>query len=166
MKLSPIFTFAFFSALLLNALPLKAVPAPVIEEGKKVKMNYSLSSEGKQLDSTANKAPLEFVYGEPGLLPALQKNMQGLKAGDKKQFTLTPAQGFGEINPKARVDIPRANFREAKVEKGMVFTVPGKNGAPLTGLVYEIKKDFVVIDFNHPLAGKTVTFDIEILEVK
>ncbi len=160
----PILLFAV--SLFLNAAPVKAASAPVIEEGKKVKMNYTLTSDGKQIDSTANKPPLEFIFGEPALLPALQKNVQGLKAGDHKKFTLAPKEGFGELNPKALVEVPRANFHDAKVEKGMVFSTPGKNGRPVNGVVHEVKKDTVVIDFNHPLAGKTVIFDVESLEVK
>jgi len=149
-----------------NAAPARAASWPVIEEGKKVKMTYTLTADGKEIDSTANKPPLEFVFGEPALLPALQKNVQGLKAGDHKKFTLTPKEGFGEVNPKARVEVPLANFHEAKVEKGMVFSTPGKNGQPVNGVVHEVRKDIVVIDFNHPLAGKTVVFDVEILDVK
>ena len=161
------FTFLVVTAcLFLNALPLKAAPSVVIEEGKRVKMNYRLMADGKEIDSTAKKPPLEFVLGEPGLLPALQKNVEGLKAGEHKKFTLTPLEGFGEMNPKALVEIPRANFHNAKVEKGMVFSTPGKNGAPMNGIVHEVRKDVVVIDFNHPLAGKTVTFEVEILDVK
>ena len=165
MKMRFVFPTLMFASLFLNPLPAKAADV-VIEEGKKVKMKYTLTESGKPLDSTANKPPLDFVFGEPGLLPALQKNVQGLKAGDHKKFTLTPAEGFGELNPKALVEVPRANFHEAKVEKGMTFTAPGKNGMPLNGIVHEVRKDTVVIDFNHPLAGKTVTFDVEILEVK
>ncbi len=163
-RLSAILLFAAF--ILLNAALLKAAPSPVIEEGKKVKMNYTLIADGKEMDSTAKKPPLEFVFGEPALLPALQKNVQGLKAGDRKKFTLKPADGFGEINPKALVEVPLANFHQAKVEKGMVFSTPGKNGQPVNGVVHEVRKDIVVIDFNHPLAGKTVVFDVEILDVK
>lgn len=163
--MNPRLAFLIFAALFLNPLPAKAGDV-VIEEGKKVKMKYVLTADGKEMDSTAVKPPLDFVYGEPGLLPALQKNVQGLKAGDHKKFTLTPAEGFGELNPQALVEVPRANFREAKVEKGMVFTTSGKNGQPMNGIVHEVREDKVVIDFNHPLAGKTVTFDVEILEVK
>ena len=165
MKIRPA-VLSFAACVLLNAATVKAAPEPVIEEGKKVKMNYTLTSEGKQIDSTANKAPLEFVFGEPALLPALQKNVQGLKAGARKKFTLKPKEGFGELNPKALVEVPLANFHNAKVEKGMVFTTPGKNGLPVNGIVHEVRKNTVMIDFNHPLAGKTVVFDVEILEVK
>ncbi len=161
------FAILFFAAwVLLNPAPARAVSAPVIEEGKKVKMTYTLTADGKEIDSTANKPPLEFVFGEPALLPALQKNVQGLKAGAHKKFTLTPKEGFGEVNPKALVEVPLANFHQAKVEKGMAFSTPGKNGQPVNGVVHEVRKDIVVIDFNHPLAGKTVIFDVEILDVK
>ena len=167
MKKRPLFLLLIAFALLCwNAVILIAGRDPVIEEGKKVKMSYSISTDGKEVDSSANKPPLDFVFGEPGLLPSLQQNVKGLKTGDKKKFTVGPKDGFGEPDPKAVVEVPRANFKDEKIEKGMIFSTPGKNGMPLKGVIQEVKKDVVVIDFNHPLAGKTVTFDVEILEVK
>ena len=166
MKKYWIFTVVAALMLSLGQTPLQAEAATTIAEGKKVKMKYTLSADGKQVDGTQNKPPLEFVFGEPNILPALQKNVAGLKSGDHKKFTLTPAEGFGQPNPKALVQIPRANFHNSKVEKGMTFTTTGKNGRPLNGIVEEVKKDVVMINFNHPLAGKTVTFDVEILDVK
>ncbi len=158
----------FLSASLFSfsARPVHAAADTVIGQGKKVKMNYSLSADGKEVDSTAHKPTVEFTFGDPNLLAALQQNVKGLKAGDHKKFTLKPEEGFGKPNPKALIEIPLANFHNAKITKGMTFRTAGKNGAPVIGVIQEVRKDKVLIDFNHPLAGKTVTFDVEILEVK
>lgn len=155
-------TFLFnFSA---HAEEAKA-PAGVVDAGKKVKMHFTMKSEGAVLESTDGKEPFEFVYGKDPMIPGVEAALKGLKVGDKKQLSLTPENAFGPINPKAVVEFPKDQFKEKKIEAGMVFNGQGKGGIPLRGTVKEVKKDTVVLDFNHPLAGKNLDLNFEVIEI-
>lgn len=137
----------------------------VIDTGKKVKMHFTMKSEGAVLESTQGKEPFEFTFGKDPMIPGLEEALKGLKAGHKKQLSLTPEKAFGPRNPKAVVEFPKSQFKEQKIEPGMMFTGQGQGGVPLKGIVKEVKKDTVVLDFNHPLAGKNLDLDAEIIEV-
>ena len=138
----------------------------VIENGKSVKLNYTLTVDGKVIDSSEGKAPMTFVFGQNRLVPGLEKGILGLKRGDKKSLTLPPEEAYGPANPQAIVEAPKASFQAKDIQPGMAFSASGAQGEPMTGVVKELRGDMVVLDFNHPLAGKTLLFDIEVLEVK
>lgn len=137
-----------------------------IEKGKTVTMHYTMSVDGKVVDTTRDSKPFTFVYGTDPMLPGLEKGVKGLEAGDETTLTLSPSEGFGKVNPQALVEVSKSQFREQKIEPGMWFTTQGQNGQPLRAVVKEVRDDTVVLDFNHPFAGKTVQFDVEILDVK
>jgi len=143
----------------------KKTESNVIEAGKKVKMNFTMKSEGTILESTEGKEPFEFIFGKDPMIPGVEEALKGLKVGDKKELSLTPENAFGPVNPKAVVEFPRSQFKEKKIEAGMVFNGQGKGGVPLQGTVKEVKKNTVVLDFNHPLAGKHLDLDFEVIEV-
>lgn len=138
-----------------------------IDDGKKVKMHYVMKVDGKVVDDTHQKGPFEFVYGDKApLIPGLQKGLKGLKTGEHKTLVVPPEEAFGKTNDKALLEVPKAKLPVQEVQVGMVFTLPGQEGGePAQGVVKELKKDTAVLDFNHPLAGKAVQFDVEILEV-
>ncbi len=137
----------------------------VIDVGKKVKMNFTMKSNGTVLETTEGKAPFEFTFGEHPMILGVQNALKGLKAGDKKSLTLTPENAFGQINPKAVMEFPKTQFPKADIKPGMVFNAKGKEGMPLRGIVKEVKKDTIILDFNHPLAGKELQVDFEVIEV-
>lgn len=138
----------------------------VIEKGKKVMLNYTLTVDGKVLDSSAGKEPLIFIYGDMALIPGLEKALLGLKQGDKKHLTFAPQEAYGSVDPKAVIEVPRTNFpAEPEIEPGMVFTSHDPQGGDLNGTVKELRGDKVLLDFNHPLAGKSLDFDVEIVSV-
>lgn len=142
----------------------KEAPA-TIENGKSIKLNYTLTVDGEKIDSSEGKGPMTFVFGENRLVPGLEKGILGLKKGDKKSLTLTPEEAYGPANPQAVVEAPRASFQAKDIQPGMAFSASGAQGEPMTGVVKELRGDMVLLDFNHPMAGKTLTFDIEVLEV-
>ncbi len=160
--------FALISIFLLNfsvrAEEIKS-QGNVIEAGKKVKMHFTMKSEGAILESTEGKEPFEFIFGKDPMILGVEEVLKGLKAGDKKQLSMKPEKAFGEVNPKAIVEFPKSQFKEKKIEAGMIFNGQGKDGVPLRGTVKEVKKDTVVLDFNHPLAGKNLDLDFEVIEV-
>ncbi len=147
------------------SVPAMAAAPVVVSEGKKVKMNFTLESDGKIVDKSFETKPFEFIYGSQSLLPGLQKGVTGLKGGDEKKLVLKPEEAFGLVNPQAVVEVPKDRFAQKDIKPGMFFSAPGKNGAPMKGMVKEVRPATVLLDFNHPLAGKTVQFNIKILEV-
>ncbi len=162
-------TFASFllvtQLLTLNACA-KEAAAPVIAKGKTVKLNYTLKTDGKVVDTTTGKKPISFIYGEKHLLPNFEKALEGLKAGDKKSFTLEPKDAYGLVNPKAIVEVPKTNFPpKQELKPGMFFTAHDTKNGPLQGRIQELKGDKVVLNFNHPLAGKTLNFDVEVVSI-
>ena len=157
-----------FAALLLtlSCAHLFAAAAPIlVDAGKKVKLNYTMKADGQVVETTVGKQPFEFVYGEQHIFAPLEKAIKGLSAGEHKQVTLQPEEAFGPVNPKAIVEVPRAQFKEQEIKAGMVFTSAGKDGAPVHGTVQEIKKDTVVLNLNHPLAGKVLDMEVDIVAV-
>jgi FKBP-type peptidyl-prolyl cis-trans isomerase 2 len=137
----------------------------IIESGRKIKMHYTMEVEGKVIDSTRNRQPFEFVDGKDPIIPGLEAEMKGLKAGDHKEFTVTSENAFGSHEAAAVIRIPRKNLPEGDIKPGMTYTTKGEGARPMRGVVQTVEGDIVVLDFNHPLAGKELHFEIDIIEV-
>ena len=133
---------------------------------------YSLNVDGQVVDSTTKDNPLEFVYGAGYLLPKFEEQIKGLGAGDKFEFTLTPAEGYGETVQEAVVDLPKSTFmvggeiEEGLLDVGNQIPMSTKDGQHLLGVVSKVEGETVTMDFNHPMAGKTLNFSGEIVGVR
>jgi len=139
----------------------------VVSEGKTVKVNYTMKVGGKVLETSIGRKPLQFKAGSHQVIPGFEKAVMGMKAGQKKSFSVSPAEGYGLEDPKAIKSIPKKQIPpDIKPKAGMILDTKGKNGQRVPVKVVEVKKDVVVINFNHPLAGKTLSYDVEVLEVK
>ncbi len=166
--------YAFLAIVLglVTALAAQAAAAakkggPAVADGKTVKVNYTLKVDGKVVDSSEGRQPLEFKEGSHQMIPGFEKAVMGMKAGQKKSFTLKPEDGYGQVNPKAYREIPKKQLPPNVTPKaGMTLVAQGQDGRKMPVRIKEVKKDTVVIDFNHPLAGKTLNFDVEVVEVK
>lgn len=153
-------------SLCLCVSPLKAEDA-VIEEGKSVKFDYTLKVEEQLVDKSEGRGPLEYVHGKNMIVKGLEKELVGLKVGDKKVVTVTPEEGYGAVDPNAIVEFPKEKLAiDQEVKVGMVLTLPTESGKKYSGVVIEVKEETFVINFNHPLAGRELVFDVEIVEVK
>jgi FKBP-type peptidyl-prolyl cis-trans isomerase 2 len=141
--------------------------ALVVVEGKTVKVNYSLEVDGKVLDSSEGREPLEFKVGSGQMIPGFEKGVMGMKVGEKKSFKVSPEDGYGPEDPKAILDVPISKLPpEIKPEAGMTLYAQAPDGRKVPVRIMEVKDDVVVMNFNHPLAGKTLNFDVEVLEIK
>lgn len=139
---------------------------PVIQEGSAVTMAYSIKSEGKVVDQKKKNEPLEFQMGKQTLaFPAFEKKMIGMRAGEKKKFDLKPEEAFGPWHEQRTQVFPRAHFQDLKLKRGMSLTASSSTGA-LNGRVLKVSDEQVLIDFNHPLAGKTLQVEVKVIEVK
>jgi len=123
-------------------------------------------SDGSAADSTkVNNKPAKLTLGDGSLSPAFEAKLIGLTANETTEFTLPASDAFGEVNPDNIYHLERSRFDADSLEVGAIISFEQQNGAELPGVVREIAGDSVTIDFNHPLAGQVVTFDIEILNV-
>ncbi len=143
-----------------------------VENNKMVAVDYKLTVNGEIADQSQAGAPLEFICGTGMLLPKFEEAIMGKEAGEKVEFTLEPKDGYGEIEPAAIVELPKTIFMvDGKVAEDVLFegsVVPmaDSNGNRMMGVVKAVGEESVTMDFNHPMAGKTLNFEVEVVSVR
>ncbi len=137
-----------------------------IKAGDTIAVNYTGKFEDDTVfDSSAGKDPLQFTVGAGQLIKGFDEAVLGMKKGEKKTVTLAPEEAYGPRQEGMIIDIPRAQIPEdMKLEVGMRLHLRDPNGNPVPAVVAEITEEVVKMDANHPMAGKTLIFDIEIAE--
>lgn len=138
----------------------------MIEKGSKVKFHFTLKVDGDVVQSTEGEAPLSYVQGSGELLPALEEGLEGMKEGETKQLELPPERAYGPRNPEAMKTVEKSAFAEpGDIRVGS--RVKGEaGGSPFEAVVAEVGSDKVTLDFNHPLAGRTLEFDVKVVGVE
>lgn len=137
-----------------------------VTDGNTVKVLYTLTVDGDVIDSSIDGEPLKFKVGESEVIPGFESAVKGMKVGEKKSFKLSPVDAYGEIDPDAYQEIPVSDLpAEIIPEAGMTLQAMNPEGQAILVVIKEVKNDAVVMDFNHPLAGKTLNFEIEIVEI-
>ena len=144
-----------------------AVNLPV-SEGTRVYVNFSLSLEdGAEVDSNFGGEPVDFVVGDGSLLPGFERLLFGMSAGQRRLFTVSPEDGFGQPNDNNVQYLPRSRFAaDDDLEIGLVFSFADAGGGELPGLIVALDDDEVTVDFNHPLAGRNILFDVLVHRVE
>ena len=138
-----------------------------ITQGKTVTITYNLCLEdGEVLDSNKDQEPLTYIHGEDQLLFGIEEKLAGKQAGDELHFTIPPEDGYGTIMADALVDIPLEHLPPDGREVGAQITAEGPEGLTLEGMVTAVGEQTATVDFNHPLAGKVLLFDVTILNVE
>ena len=138
-----------------------------INHDTQVTLHFTLKlPNGDVVDSTLGKTPATFKVGDGSLLPGFEQSLFGLKSGDQRSFEIEPERGFGPGNPQNIQTVARENFNEMELETGLLVIFQDAAGGEMPGVVKQINEKTVDVDFNHPLAGKTITFEVEIIEVK
>lgn len=137
-----------------------------IEENSVVRFHYTVSEHGKgQLESSRELDPLAILIGHGGIIPGLEEAMKGRESGDTFSVTVTPEQGYGARRDGLVQRIPRKHFKGAKLAPGMQVVLPTDQGQRAM-TVNKVGMSVVDVDLNHPMAGKTLEFDVEIIEVR
>ncbi len=138
-----------------------------IADQRVVLMHYTLTNDqGEVLDSSQGGDPLAFLQGMGNIIPGLEKALVGKQAGDKLQVKVSPAEGYGERDERLIQQVPRRAFQGIKdIQPGMSFHAQGSQG-PMQVTVTRVIGDMVTVDGNHPLAGESLNFDVEIVEVR
>ncbi len=131
-----------------------------------VSMHYTLTlDDGETVDSSVGKEPLEYLHGHANIVPGLESQLQDAAVGGKVTAVVNPAEGYGEHHEDGVQEVPLDQL-PAELEEGMQLQAHAENGQPMVMMVKEIKENSAVIDMNHPLAGKTLHFDVEVLAVR
>ncbi len=139
----------------------------VVSSGKKVSIEYSLKLEDKSVvDTNVGTEPLTFIQGSRNLLPALENALEGMKIGESRQVTVTPEEGYGPVDKNAVIELDKEQFSQDELEIGTVLQSLNSDGQPIYAQVAEIKEKTILLNFNHPLAGKTLYFDIKVLDIQ
>ena len=139
----------------------------VIESGSTVAIEYTLKiDDGTTVDSNVGGTPLTFTQGTGEILPSLEEALLGAKAGDTKEVQLTAEQGYGPVNPEAFQEVDMDKLPEDARTAGTMLMAAGPDGQQHPVRVHEVKEDTLILDFNHPLAGQALSFDIKILSVE
>ncbi len=138
-----------------------------ITDGKVVTLTYVLTADGEEVARTEDGDPLEYLHGAEDILPGLETALEGKTVGEKFTVTLAPEDAYGDydeddIEEVDKTDIPNVE----ELELGMMVEVEDEDGYQYMAYVAEIGDDVVVLDFNHPLAGKTLTYDGQIMAVR
>ncbi|MDZ4765803.1 MAG: peptidylprolyl isomerase [Chloroflexota bacterium] len=137
-----------------------------VTDGKVVSLAYVLTVEGEEVARTEQDDPMDYLHGAQNILPGLEKALAGKQLGDKFAVTLTPEEAYGEYDEENIEEIDREDIPGAdELEVGMVVEVEDDDGYYVAH-VMEIGKGTIVLDFNPPLAGKTLTYEVEIVGVR
>lgn len=139
-----------------------------IEKNHVVALHYTLNSieengEKTFIEKTDAENPFTFLYGVGMMLPKFEEHLQGMVAGDQKSFTITPQDGYGERADHATTQLPAEMFEQSGMPPiGAVLPLQDAEGNHLNAIVLEVSAEAVTVDLNHPMAGKTLHFDIEV----
>lgn len=137
-----------------------------VQTGSLVTLHYRIALEnGQPLISTFEGTPATLQLGNGELLPSLERLLAGLAEGTKHSYTLTPDQAFGEHKSELVERVLRRHMSEEHVEPMSIMEFSAPDGSRYSGLVREVDDESALIDFNHPLAGKTIRFDVEIIGI-
>lgn len=138
-----------------------------VERGRVVRLHYTLRDEtGATLESSRGGDPLDYLHGGGQLIPGLERQIEGATPGHVATITVAPAEGYGERDPRGVIRTDRSTLPEGlDVAPGAELHAETPDG-PLSFVVVAVEGDEVVLDANHPMAGKTLTFDVEVLEVR
>lgn len=138
-----------------------------MQKGSKVSIEYTLTlQDGSEVDTNVGQEPLEYEHGAEQILPALEAALGVLAQGDSTKVTLAPDDAYGQVDPEAFQEVPLDSVPEDAREAGTQLVFDDGDGNRRLLRVHEIREEIVVVDFNHPLAGETLTFEVKVLGIE
>ncbi len=138
-----------------------------IRDGMVVSLAYSLTADGEIVETATAEEPLDYLHGADNIVPGLEAVLLGKKVGDRMTVTLQPAEAYGDYDPDDTEIVPLSDFPDAnELSEGMAVVMEDEDGYMFDALIREIRADEVVLDFNPPLAGRVITYDVEVLEIR
>jgi len=137
-----------------------------IETNQIVSIEYEVRDGDTVVDSNVGGAPLVFMYGKGQIIPGLEDGIKNMTIGEKRDVLVKPEDAYGELNPEAQQEVPKDQFAGIELEIGMTLYGQGEDGGTVQVIVKEIGEETVIIDFNHPLAGKNLMFTVTLNNVR
>ena len=159
--------FTLISSVVVQAESQKGEKEMTVLSGKQVSIEYTLSLEDLEvIDSNVGSEPLTFTHGADQIIPGLDNALEGMKIGDSKQVTVNAEEGYGAIDQNAFQEVKKEQIPQDALKVGAQLQARDANGRTVNFRVAEIKDKTVVLDSNHPLAGKTLYFDVKVLAIE
>jgi FKBP-type peptidyl-prolyl cis-trans isomerase SlyD len=144
----------------------KAKDDRAVKDGMMISLEYTLKgADGKVIESSKGREPLKYIHGQKMMIPGLEKELTGMKVGGEKNVRVKPEDGYGKINPQAFQEVPKEKIPANGLKVGAILTAQTPNG-PVPMRVHEIKEKTVVMDMNHPMAGKTLDFNVKVVDIQ
>lgn len=139
-----------------------------ITENSVVQFNYTLKDDnGQVIDQSPEGHPLAYLHGHQNIIPGLEAQMLGKSVGDKFTAVIAPEDAYGEFDEAAVQEVPKENFQGVdSIQAGMQFQSQTDDGHVMLVTVRDVQDDVVIVDANHPLAGKTLHFDVEVVDIR
>ena len=138
-----------------------------VQDGLVVSMDYKLTVDGEVLDYSEDAGPLQFLAGYGNIVPGLEREMAGMKIGESKDVVVAPADGYGEFDEEAFMEVPRNEFpSDLQLEEGIELNVTDEDGQNQYARVENITDESVRLDFNHPLAGAELHFTVKVVALR
>jgi FKBP-type peptidyl-prolyl cis-trans isomerase SlyD len=142
-------------------------PATEISDGMMVTIEYTLTdAAGALIESTSGKEPLTYIHGAGQIVPGLERELSGLKPGARKKIEVRPEEGYGVVDEKAFQELPKDRVPTEAHKAGAMLMTKNADGQMIPIRVHKVTDSTVVVDFNHPLAGKTLHFDVTVKDIK
>lgn len=138
-----------------------------VQDGHVVSMDYTLHVDGEVLDTSSGHEPLEFLQGAGNIIPGLEQELYGMEIGESKKVIVQPEEGYGALDPEAFIDVPKEQFPATiPLEEGTEIQVTDESGNPMHARIDSVGDETVTLDFNHPLAGKELHFDVKVVGLR
>jgi FKBP-type peptidyl-prolyl cis-trans isomerase SlyD len=138
-----------------------------VQDGVVVSMDYTLRVDGEVLDTSDDAGPLQFLAGYENIVPGLEREMIGMKIGESKDVVVTPADGYGEFDEEGFMDVPRSEFpSDMEIEEGVELNITDEDGENQYARVESVTDESVRLDFNHPLAGAELHFNVKVVGLR
>ena len=140
---------------------------PVVAAGEQVKLDYTLTVNNEKIESSIGKKPLQVVIGSKKIIPGLENALIGMHVGEEKVITVDPKDAYGDADPEAIKEFPASSMPKGiEPKKGMVLQAQAPDGESFPAVVEAVNGDKVMLNFNHPLAGKQLKFQVKILDIQ
>lgn len=132
-----------------------------------VTLHYTVTVEGKIVDTSRNDEPIFFIQGKRQIVPGLERALYGMKVGESKEVVVAPEDAYGKVDEDAFADIPRSEFPpEIPLDPGIELQLSNDEGDELEAFIVSADEDTVHLNFNHPLAGEELHFSVQVLELR
>ena len=139
----------------------------MIKSGSVVSFEYTVSDEtGTVIESTKGEEPVTYVHGQHQIIPGLENGLSSMEMNEEKNIRVQPDDGYGPVDPEGFKEIPKNQIPAQGLKVGATLQARGASGEDVSLRVHEIKNQTVVLDLNHPLAGKTLNFAVKVLDIQ